>query len=175
MPRLTQDQWETIRAEREASGASFKDLANKYGVSDVAILKRSRKECWGDGRSVEKLVRDKVSEKVSGIVSGANSKKRAEAIDAEADRRAAVIERHRDEWPKVREMLNVGHKAHKEAKNVEDKRVAFEDLKAAKITSETLKIVQDGERKAWGLDLVVDVTKLTDEQLAAIAKGKMPV
>ena len=72
-------------------------------------------------------------------------------------------------------MLNVGHKAHKDAENVEDKRVAFEDLKAAKITSETLKIVQDGERKAWGLDLVVDVTKLTDEQLAAIAKGKMPV
>lgn len=106
---------------------------------------------------------------------GCNQKQKAEAIDAEAEKRAAVIERHREGWSKIREMLENGRKAHKSVKNIEDKSVAFEDLKAAKISSETLKLIQEGERKAWGLDLVVDVTKLTDKQLANIAKGKMPV
>jgi hypothetical protein len=173
--RLTDDQWAAIRAEREASGTSFRDLAAKHGVSDAAIVKRAKKENWGDGRSVEKLVREKVSEKVSGIVSGANHKKRAEAIDAEAEKRAAVIERHRGEWPEAREMVERGREAHKVAENLNEKRIAFEDLKAAKIASETLKIIQDGERKAWGLDAIIDVTALTDEQLAAIAKGRMPI
>jgi hypothetical protein len=174
MARLTEDQWAGIRAEREASGTSFRELAAKYGVSDAGIIKRAKREGWSDGRSVEKLVLEKVSEKVSGIVSGANPKKRAEAIDAEAERRAGVIDRHRDEWPAMREMVESGRRAHKDAKNLGQKRIAFEDLKAAKIASETMKIIQDAERKAWGLDQIVDVTTLTDEQLQALAKGRMP-
>ena len=45
MPRLSADQWETIRAEREA-GASFPELADKYGVSHQAIQKRAKRDGW---------------------------------------------------------------------------------------------------------------------------------
>ena len=41
MPRLSSDQWESIRAEREA-GASFGDLAQKYGVDKAAIVRRAK-------------------------------------------------------------------------------------------------------------------------------------
>ena len=40
MPRLTADIWATVRAEREA-GATFRALADKFGVSDAAIVRRS--------------------------------------------------------------------------------------------------------------------------------------
>lgn len=43
MPRLTADTWETVRAEREA-GASFPELAAKFGVSHQAIQKRATPE-----------------------------------------------------------------------------------------------------------------------------------
>lgn len=55
--------------------------------------------------------------------------------------RADIIERHRKEWSVSRGLVG-------EAVKGRD----FERAKLAKITSETLKIIQDGERKAWGLD-----------------------
>lgn len=151
MPRLTQDQWETIRAEREA-GASFRALARKYGVSDVAILKRARAEQWSDGSDVVEVIRKRANEKVSGILSTANPKKKAAAIEAAADRSAEVIRRHQDEPNAARERVYAGLRAHKAAETKEDKILAFEDLKAAKIAAEALSIIQAMERRAWNLE-----------------------
>ena len=171
----TKEQLAEIKFDRETYGISFMKLATKYNISDVAIIKRSKKEGWGDGRNIESLVREKVAEKVSGIVSGTNFKEKAAAIDAEAGKRAGVIDKHRAEWPTARGMVEDGCRTHEAAKDLSDKRIAFEDLKAAKIVAETLKIIQEGERKAWGLDGYIDVTLLTDEQLEAMSKGRMPV
>ena len=173
MARLTADQWETIRARRE-TGASFPDLARDFGVSHQAIQKRAKHEGWGDGKDVEADIRRKVAEKVAGVVAGCNPKKKAEEIDAEAARRAGVLTRHRNEWVDSRAILTTAMDNHKKAVKYTEKKLAFEDLKAAKITAESTRIIQDGERKAWGLDVVVDLTKMTDEQLARIAKGQMP-
>lgn len=57
------------------------------------------------------------------------------------DLRATVLDRHRKEWNAPRQ---ISYEAIKE-KN-------FDRMKQAKITAETLKIIQDGERKAWGID-----------------------
>jgi hypothetical protein len=46
VPRLTADQWETIRAEREA-GASFGDLAQRHGIDKAGIVRRAKAEEWG--------------------------------------------------------------------------------------------------------------------------------
>lgn len=151
MPRLSADQWETIRAEREA-GASFPELAAKHGVSHQAIQKRAKAEGWGDGRDVGEIIRRKVAEKVSGVAA-CNPKKRAEAIDAAADRSAEIIRRHQEESNHIRERLYAGLKAHRVAEAKEDKQLAFEDLKAAKIASETLLNIHKAERQAWGLDV----------------------
>lgn len=151
MPRLSADQWETIRAEREA-GASFPELAAKYGVSHQAIQKRAKTEGWGDGRDVGEIIRRKVAEKVAGVAA-CNPKKRAEAIDAAADRSAEIIRRHQEESNAIRERLYAGLKAHRAAETKEDKQLAFEDLKAAKIASETLLNIHKAERQAWGLDV----------------------
>lgn len=151
MPRLTRDQWETIRAEREA-GASFPELAAKWGVSHQAIQKRAKAEGWGDGQDVGEIIRRKVAEKVAGVVAACNPKKRAEAINAAAERSAEIIKRHQEESNEIRERLYAGLKAHRAAETKEQKQLAFEDLKAAKIASETLLNIHRAERKAWGLD-----------------------
>lgn len=163
MPRLTEVQWEDIRAEREATGASFRVLGRKYGISDVSILNRSKKEGWGDGSDVGELVRRKATEKVSGVVSGANSKKKAAAINSAADEIAKVIERHRAEW--------VEHAALYLSPDI---KANFDMGKSAKINAEMLTLRQKGERAAWGLEEPMfkkDPAKMTDEELDKAIKA----
>jgi len=145
MARLTVEKWVEIRAKREA-GASFPALAKEYDVSHQAIIKHAKAEGWGDGSDVEEVIRRKVAEKVAGVVAAENKEKKAEAIDAEAEKRAAVVSRHRKEWEQV-VMLR------QEAVSARGTfGPAFEKARLAKVTAEMTKIQQEGERKAWGLD-----------------------
>lgn len=138
MARLTADQWETVRAEREA-GASFRDLASKHGVSHQAIVKRAKTEGWGDGQDVGETVRRKVAEKVAGVVASGNPKKKAAAIDAAAAVGAAVLLRQQQDWQCHRELFGA----------IPD---GFEEGKHAKISAEMLAIRHKGERLAYRLD-----------------------
>jgi hypothetical protein len=151
MPRLTKDTWADVRAEREA-GASFGELAAKYGVDRAAIHRRAKAEGWSDGQDVAEIVRRKVNEKVNAISTAGDPKKRAAALDAAADRAAEVVRRHQEETNAARERLYSGLKAHKVAVTKDEKVLAFEDLKAAKIASEALSIIQRLERINWGLE-----------------------
>lgn len=129
--------WEQIRAEYEA-GATQSQLSRDHGVSRRAIQKRIQSEGWAQDISG---TLDRLTEaKVAGVVAGCDPKKKAQALDAAADRKAAVIARHKQEWEDharwVQQALDAGD---------------FEAAKLAKITAETIKIRQEGERKAWGI------------------------
>lgn len=63
-----------------------------------------------------------------------------------------VLERHRREWAAPR-----GLSAEALRLRESNPSKAFERAKMAKITAETLKLVQDGERKAYGIDAGVDL------------------
>lgn len=119
------------------------------------------------------------------------------------DVRAEVLARHRDEWVEIemyrRQALAVmqiaaetmpdedgraeGHESPptpnpewtRERKALWDMAKTAADTAAANLRALTAK--QEGERKAWGLDEpppLPDVTKLSDEQLKALARGKIP-
>jgi hypothetical protein len=150
MPRLSKETWADVRAEREA-GASFGELASKYGVDKAAIVRRAKAEGWSDGQDVAEIIRRKVTEKLTGTSPTAPEKKAA-AINAAADRAAEIVKRHQEETNAARERLYSGLKAHKAAVTKEEKVFAFEDLKAAKIASEALAIIQRLERINWGLE-----------------------
>lgn len=180
MPRLSLEDWESVRAKREA-GMSFSAIAQQFDVTKAAIVKRAHKEGWGDGRDLQGIIRRKVSEKVSGIVTTGNSQKKAEAIDAEAERRAAVRLRHRQECEQIAVLRQEAIKCRKAAKEelaTPEERVsavkeAFEKAKLAKILAESLTIQHQCECRAWGLDVVdYDLSKLSDEQLANLIQGK---
>lgn len=61
---------------------------------------------------------------------------------AAVEARASIIGRHRTEWNAPRQLAY-------EAVKTRD----INKAKLAKMTAETLKLVQEGERKAWGLDV----------------------
>jgi hypothetical protein len=161
MPRLTADQWETIRAEREA-GASFGELAKRHGVGKSAITNRSVREGWGNGQDVGAAIRRRVSEKVSGAVS-VDPVKKAAAIDAEAGRAAAVVARHRSELEE-----------HVLLFPVTEIKENFDVGKSAKISIEMLAIRQKAERIAWGLEdsLPKDLSKLSDAEIDALLRTR---
>jgi hypothetical protein len=142
MARLTADQWESVRAEREA-GKSFAELSRQYGVSRQAIMKRSSKEGWGDGTDVNRIIRRKVAEKVTGIVTGCNRKKKAEALEDAAAKGVAIVLRHQRDW-----------EAHHNSYTVDGIAKDFEIGKSAKICAEMLAIRQKAERAAHGLEEV---------------------
>jgi hypothetical protein len=151
--------WVRVRAVYEAGGpaSSFRALGEAFGVSHTAVRNRANAEAWR--QDLEPAIRNAVTAKVSGVVSTGNPQKTAEAIESEADRRVAVIERHRAEWAESRERILAGLRRHREADQgtvPADRRLgkleAFEDLKAAKIAAEALMIVQTGERRAHRLD-----------------------
>ena len=129
--------WETIRAEYEA-GTSQADLSRRHGVSRKAIQKHITAEGWTQGSSgtVKRMAEDKVA----GIVAGCDPKKKAEALNRAADAVAAVMIRHKAEWERHQSLID-------EALEAGD----FDKAKLAKITAETLKIRQEGERRAWGI------------------------
>jgi hypothetical protein len=150
MPRLSRDTWKQIRAEREA-GLSFGLLASRYGISKTAIVQRAKAEGWGDGTDVAELVRRKACARLTGADT-TDHQKRAAAIDLAAELAADVIRRHQAETREVYELLWRGLEMHRAAETLDEKRLAFETLKAAKISSETLANLQRMERVSYGLD-----------------------
>lgn len=129
--------WETIRAEYEA-GASQSELAKRHGVSRKAIQKHITAEGWAQDISG---TLDRLTEaKVAGVVAGCDPQKKAAALDRAADAKAAVIMRHKEEWEQHQQLIRAA------VENGD-----FDAAKLAKITAETIKIRQEGERKAWGI------------------------
>ena len=145
MGKLTSEQWNEIRARKEA-GESSEVLGPAYGVSPQAVRKRAKKEGWIEAtEDIGGLIRKKVARQVAGIVATATPEKKALALEIAAGKVVTVIERHRQEWDEHREISDAA---------ISEKN--FELAKLAKITGETIKIRQDGERKAWGIEATPD-------------------
>ncbi|HEX7641986.1 MAG TPA: hypothetical protein VF472_07190 [Burkholderiaceae bacterium] len=161
---------------------SYADVADFLGISKQAVGKRAVKEGWtkklnlpaiaGRAHAIadKSIAREVMDASTSpGVVddqplhSAAVSPERpipgtnpgtipdsknatpemlAQAVeDAAVDARAQILKRHRTEWVAPRNQI------YKALKSTD-----IEQAKLAKITAETLKLIQDGERKAWGLD-----------------------
>ena len=154
--------WDAIRAEYEA-GATQAALSRAHGVSRTSIQRHIETGGWS--QDIEPSIQRLVAAKSAGISAGFTPKKKAAALDAEAEKRVAVVARHRKEWD--------GHTALIDAAIANQN---FELAKLAKITAETLNIRQAGERRAWGLDaelrrLEIEAKRLEIEQLKLSAAG----
>lgn len=68
MARLSPEQWEAVRKDREQNGTPYRALAEKHGVSDAAIIKRAKAEEWG-GKGSSAGKRSTKSKQVSKKVS----------------------------------------------------------------------------------------------------------
>lgn len=132
MARLTD--WEKVRAEYEL-GATQSELSRKYGVSRKAIQKHIAAELWmrDVGVEIDKLTEAKVAQ----VAPGCDPEKRAMALAAAADAKAAILLRQRADWDRFRTKLEAAG--------------SFDELKSCKITAETMRLMHEGECRAWGI------------------------
>jgi hypothetical protein len=88
------------------------------------------------------------------------------------EKRAAVLARHRTEWGNVGVLVN--NAVAERTKQGGDPVKASDMIRFAKVTAETTKLKQEGERKAWGLDDLADFdpSKMSDEDLERFIRGR---
>lgn len=150
--RLTADQWSSIRQQYETDPRlSFGDLAKEFGISKQSIHAHAKAEGWQRVISLQEL-HERAQLRADRLVDGkpddpALASSRLDGIDEATARRAAVLERHRTEW-------NMPRKIAYEAAQARD----IEKARLAKTIAEALRNVQEGERKAWGLDTAENPT-----------------
>ncbi|TXH51107.1 MAG: hypothetical protein E6Q97_19105 [Desulfurellales bacterium] len=162
--KMTAEMWEEARARR-ALGESFPSIGKALGVSHNLLSTRAKKQGWGEpvdnSEAIRIATKEKLTEKVTGIVTSGEIKKRVEQLDAIADKASDILIRHQEEWAEHRKLYPS-----------EEIKKDFDIGRSAKITAEVLQLRQTGERKAWGLDLLDsrDVSKLTEDELIKLAR-----
>ena len=110
MAKLSESDWENLKADWCTGEYTYRELAEKYGISDAAIVKRKQKEGWeaipkdvaDDYVNAVFKARDSI-EKVS-KVSKVSRKKLVRALDAVVDTRE-VMNRVKDNMAKVADVF----------------------------------------------------------------------
>jgi hypothetical protein len=206
MARLTPDQWAEMRREWEASptqGLTWltKAAGGRWNISEEPIRKRRAVEGWAKPTNMASVVRRAHAAadthatarmtadrngpipdaNVGDDVGGSETKRpdlkalhcgpqpSAGAEEIAVDLRTELLGRHRKEWDEVRRLFC---RSVREAENS----FGFETAKFAKISAETLELIQRGETRAWGLDaLMIDFGRMSEKELEAVVKyGRLP-
>lgn len=153
--RIPEERYAAARIIYESvPGMSYAKLADQTGISERSLEEKSRKEGWKkspllpDKNMTEQAqaVADQYAGKLAEYGPEAGAQQKHEAMVQTAQEfavaeRAKILDRHRREWGAVRNLLYDSVKGRQ-----------FADIsKLAKISAETLAIIQANERKAWGL------------------------
>jgi len=148
---LTLRQKIAARAMWEADPTMSKEaVAKHFGVSKGVIDRISAEDGWKKLEQGMTPEAAELADRASTQIILAGEEPTPEELEQASHKvtrdhgeemRAQLLARHRKEW-QIPRVLS--------AEAVKDRN--FEKAKLAKITAETLKILQDGERKAWGLD-----------------------
>ena len=154
--RIPEERYVAARLIYETTpGASFKSVAEETGISVRALEERSKKDGIWTKRALlpphglsdaAQAVADRYGTKIAEYGDEISAEQKQVALQETAtelavDLRAQLIDRHRREWAAPRKLAY-------EAIQKRD----FELAKLAKISTESLRNIQDGERKAWGID-----------------------
>lgn len=162
-PFTMDEQLAAARALYEGTpGMTFAVLSEQTGIGKTMLSRQAKVQGWkkdavayraGQMSEAAQRAADLFRHKLEDFgpeVSAGQQQEVAEQTVGEfaLEARAKLLDRHRQEWAAPRAMS-----AEAVRQRDANPTLAFEKAKLAKITAETLKLVQDGERKAWGLDV----------------------
>lgn len=121
---------------------TLQQVAEETGISFGSIKRYSRNEDWQKKTDFERL-QEEYKEQLPANPTEADRRAVSDAISVEhaLTERKRLLDRHRKEWELPRRL------AYQAVQNNN-----FDTAKLAKISSETLRNIQDMERKAWGID-----------------------
>ena len=196
MARLSREQWQAIRTiwEYDPDQPSYNTAAGRAAKKHQfappgksTIDDRAKKEGWerrGNMTGINAAAQRKadtltdsngnrtIPDAKTAYFPGASRPDLVLSSREEAEnKRAEATARHRTEWMQIavlrQEALALRHS------NLDQ---AMAKMKVAKTAAQTTAIQQTGERKAWGMDILVDIGSLkdmSDAQLEAIINGKV--
>lgn len=151
--RMTPDEWQAVRERWEAdprTGYTWILNEMNLSVSHVAVFKRARKEGWAKKASLKTIVaRAQARADAGGNVTPVTD---SEAVAV----RAEIIDTHRKEWGDHRAKFALDDMLVTFKDNGEIERDGFAVARSAKAAAETIRLRQDGERRAWGLDAITE-------------------
>lgn len=155
--RIPEERYVAARILYETTpGATFKSIAAETGISWRGLEERSKKDGGWAKRSLlppsgmneaAQQVADRYTGKLADYGDDITAEQKQAAVvetaaEVAIDMRAQLLDRHRKEWGAIRQLVYRNLKAGE-----------FNgQCKLAKISAETLQIVQSNERKAYGLD-----------------------
>lgn len=182
---MSKEKWLEIRAQWESDprpGYVWIVSELSLDVSDIAVLQKAKREGWAKKASIKTIVQraqiqadlkgraklslvqknvsldgKKVSAKAKKLSQNVSALTEAESVDM----RSSVLERHRDEWKEHAGIFKLGDMVGEDGLGV---------ARTGKTAAEMVKIRQEGERKAWGLDAIAEDpgTAKTMEELDAM-------
>lgn len=153
--RIPEERYNAARIIYEAvPGMSYPKLSEQTGISVRSLEERSKKEGWRKNNLLPpanmtdeaQAVADKLAGKLVEYGPEVTADQKQEAMVQTAQEfavaeRGKVLDRHRREWGAIRSLLYDTLK----------RKEYGDHAKLAKISAETLQIIQANERKAWGL------------------------
>lgn len=121
-------------------GEKTRDIAEFFGVKETAVLSLAKRENWAaDPIALQCRVEEKL---VPGLETAKDLEAKMAALEDEAERRALIVQRHRTEWLRYEDDILGPAKEAKEEKQA----------RTAKLLGEAIRVKQQGERAAWGMD-----------------------
>jgi len=121
-------------------GEKTRDIAEYFGVKETAILSLAKRENWAaDPIALQCRVEEKL---VPGLETAKDLEAKMAALEDEAERRMLIVQRHRTEWLRYEDDILGPAKEAKEEKQA----------RTAKLLGEAIRVKQQGERAAWGMD-----------------------
>lgn len=153
MSEFVPKQGEAIPPERIAAARALyeahpkktlADIAEETGISLPTIKRYSSREGWNKSRvsDVERLQESyKAKLPVDPTADDRQAAQDAVVAEMAITERKRLLDRHRKEWELPRRLAYQAVQTNN-----------FDTAKLAKISSETLRNIQDMERKAWGID-----------------------
>lgn len=161
--RLSKDEWAAARVKWEGDPeATDTSIAAIFGITKQAVEQQRKKNGWQKVGALQN-VSERAQFAADNLAKLGLDKLKAEAVDMAVEIRADLLDRHRADWAEHRSHFTIAGIA-----------ADFELGKSAKITAEMLKIRQEGERKAYGLDDNQAVQPKTEPVQIRIVRATKP-
>jgi len=121
-------------------GEKVRDIAEFFSVKETAVLSLAKRENWAaDPVALQCRVEEKL---VPGLETAKDLEAKIAALEDEAERKMLIVQRHRTEWLRYEDDILGPAKEAKEEKQA----------RTAKLLGEAIRVKQQGERAAWGMD-----------------------
>jgi len=154
--------WDSVEVQFRAGVRPLRAIAGDFDITEAAIRQRAKKHGWV--RNPASLKRERVNAQLAAGSQEA-SQETSQRVACEVDREVQADVEDMERGVRVNRLI---------LEKIEEDLPKAKGFKTYKAAAEASKTAIENIRRIRGLDAPMDLGAMTDEQLAALAKGKAP-